>query len=110
MITYAIALTHLARTDLFDMIDYFTSKVSREFAVKKSTEIETMIMTLQKMPERGHKPHELYKISTAIQLEIIKDRIRIIYEIHTDRVFIVAIFDARQNVSSHLLKRMTYQH
>ena len=107
---YNISLTEQANLDLLQVMEYFTAKVSLNFAEKKLIEIEKMIESLSFQPNRGHKPHELYKINTAKQLEIIVDKIRIIYEIKGNDIFIMAIFDSRQNVKAHLFKRIQKLH
>jgi len=109
-VTYNVELTHQAQFDLQQIIEYCTSKVDIVFAEKKLIEIEQAINLLSLQPTRGYKPHELYKINTAKQLEIIINSICIIYEIKTPQVFITAIFDGRQNVQAHLLKRMLKLH
>ena len=91
-------------------MEYLTAKVSLTFAEKKLVEIENSIDSLSFQPNRGHKPHELYKIKTAKQLEIIVDKIRIIYEIKGNNIFVTAIFDSRQNVKAYLLKRSQKLH
>ena len=107
---FDIELTTHAYMDLIQIVEYVTAKVNLSFAEKKLVEIEQAINSLSHQATRGHKPHELYKINTAKQLEIIIDRIRIIYEIKEKTVFVIAIFDGRQNVQSHLLKRIHKQH
>ena len=110
MMTYNISLTEQASLDLLQIMEYFTAKVNLTFAEKKLVEIENMIKSLSFQPNRGHKPHELYKINAAKQLEIIADKVRIIYEIKGNDIFVTAIFDSRQNVKAHLLKRMQKLH
>jgi plasmid stabilization system protein ParE len=44
------------------------------------------------------------------QLETIVEKTRIIYEIKANSVFVIAIFDGRQNVQAHLLQRMQKSH
>ncbi len=103
---YKVELTKQANFDLLQMVEYFAAKVGVMLAKKKLDEIEQAINSLSLQPSRGHKPHELYNISASKQLEIIVDRVRIIYEIRANVIFIIAIFDGRQNVQAHLLKRM----
>lgn len=107
---YDVLLTDQATLDLLQIVEYFTAKVSLIFAEKKLIEIEKMINSLSFQPSRGHKPHELYKINTAKQLEVIVDKIRIIYQIKDNNVFVTAIFDGRQNVQAHILKRIQKAH
>lgn len=107
---YNVELSTQAQLDLLQIIEYFTSKVDIVFAEKKLVEIEHAINSLAFQSTRGHKPHELHTISTAKQLEIIVNKIRIIYEIKNNNVFITAIFDGRQNVQAHLLKRIQKSH
>lgn len=107
---YKVELTTQAQLDLLQIVEYFASKVALVFAEQKLVEIEQSINSLSFQPARGHKPHELHKINTAKQLEIIIDKIRIIYEIKGSNVFVMAIFDGRQNVQAHLLKRIQKFH
>lgn len=107
---YNISLTEQASLDLLQIMEYFTAKVSLIFAEKKLIEIEEVIASLSFQPTRGHKPHELYKINTSNQLEIIVNKTRIIYEIKSNNIFVTAIFDGRQNVQAHLLKRLKKSH
>lgn len=65
------------------------------FAEKKLVEIEQVVNSRAFQPTRGYKPHERYTISTAKQLEIIVNKIRIIYKIKNNNVFITAIFEGR---------------
>ena len=106
MMKYEISLTEQASLDILQIMEYFSAKVSPSFAKKKLTDIEKMVESLSFQPNRGHKPHELYKINTAKQLEIIVDKIRIIYEIKGHNIFIIAVFDSRQDIKTHLLQRM----
>lgn len=107
---HSVELTQQAQLDLQQMVEYYISKVDSVFAEKKLVELEQAINSLSYQASRGHKPHELYTISTAKQLEIIVNSIRIIYEIKNNNVFIMAIFDGRQNVQAHLFKRIQKSH
>jgi toxin ParE1/3/4 len=107
---YSVELTAQAYIDLKQIIEYFSVKVDLVFAEKILLKIEQAIDSLSYQPTRGHKPHELYKMSTAKQLEITVDKIPIIYEIQENSVFMTAIFDGRQNVQAHRLKRIHKLH
>jgi plasmid stabilization system protein ParE len=109
-VSYNVELTAQAQLDLLQIIEYCASKVDSAFAEKKLVEIEQAVNSLSHQPTRGHKPHELHNISTSKQLEIIINRIRIIYQIRNNNVFVTAIFDGRQNVQAHLLKRIQKSH
>lgn len=107
---YKVNLTRFAQTDLLMIGEYYLSKVGAGHALNILMDIETAIESLKNQPQRGHRLHELYQIPSLNQLEIIVDRYRIIYQIQDSNVYIIAIFDCRQDVKSHLLKRMSILH
>ncbi|MFT4926539.1 MAG: toxin ParE1/3/4 [Phenylobacterium sp.] len=109
-VQYKIELTHFAHSDLLLIGEYYLSKAGAQVAQKILQNIEDAIDKLNFQPTRGHKPHELYDIANTNYLEIIANHHRIIYQIQSTTVYIIAIFDGRQDVKSHLLKRLTYIH
>lgn len=108
--TFSVELTHQAKTDLLNIAQYYLSKAGIEVASSIIDTLEEKVQSLREHPERGHKPHELYQVSNGLILEIISDQYRIIYKIMTQRVVIIAIFDGRQDVKSHLTKRLSSLH
>jgi toxin ParE1/3/4 len=108
--TFTVKLTHQAKQDLLNIAQYYLSKAGTDVAIALVDSIEQAVQTLQDMPERGHKPHELYQVPMAAILEIISKSYRIIYKLMDDQVVVVAIFDGRQDVKVHLLKRLASLH
>lgn len=107
---FKIELTLFAQSDLLLIGEYYLSKAGVEVAQGILKSIEDAIDTLTSQPKRGHKPHELYDIVNTNYLEIIANRYRIIYQIKDNIIYIIAILDGRQDVKTHLLKRLSYIH
>jgi len=108
--TFTVELTTHAKNDLLMIAQYYLSKAGAEVAKKLVDSIEEAVQTLIHMPERGHKPHELYQIANASVFEIITGKHRIIYKQLSHSVVVLAIFDGRQDVKFHLTKRLTSLH
>ncbi len=105
--TFSVELTREAAEDLLAIGEYYYSHAGANVAEQILTEIESAIASLSAQPERGHLPHELYSIRNAKEREIIAGRYRILYQIKHRSVYVIAIFDGRQNVKTHLLNRRT---
>ena len=107
---YHIELTPQAQSDLLMIVEYYYSQAGSDVAENPLSKLENGIATLAEMPQRGHKPHELFEIASADELEIIIDGYRIIYKIKQQIVYVIAIFDGRQEVKKHLMQRMMKFH
>jgi toxin ParE1/3/4 len=107
---FSVELTQQAKADLLNIAQYYLSKAGVDVAASIVDSLEAKVQSLSEHPERGHKPHELYEISNDFILEIISGYYRIIYKLMAQRVVIIAIFDGRQDVKSHLTKRLTSLH
>jgi len=59
---------------------------------------------------RGRIVPELLKEGIAIYRELIAQPWRIIYKIENDTVYIMAIFDSRQNIEELLLQKLLRGH
>lgn len=103
---HQVKLTDLAQRDLLLIAEYYVSKAGKEKASQILNRIVDAIKSLEKNPLRGHKPHELIDAVADKYLEIISNPYRIIYRINSSTIFIIAIFDGRQNVKAHLNKRI----
>lgn len=106
--SYHIQITKSAKKDLKNIGEFHISKYGVDQARKVIKEIQQSILSLQEMPERGHKPHELYDIPVIDFFEIIINKYRIIYKITTEaeKIYVIAIFNGRQDVKSHLVSRL----
>ena len=109
-VQYKIELTNFAHSDLLLIGEYYLSKAGVDVAQRILQNIEDAIDKLNFQPTRGHKPHELYDIANTDYLEIIINHHRIIYQIKSTIIYVIAIFDGRQDVKTHLLRRLTYVH
>lgn len=56
-------------------------------------------------PERGRIVPELREFGILIYRELIIDRWRVMYKINADRVYVLAVIDARQNAEDILFHR-----
>jgi toxin ParE1/3/4 len=63
------------------------------------------VQSLKQLPQRGHVPHEIEGVGESTVLEIIAGYYRIIYELSGKEVTVFAVFDGRQDVRTHLMKR-----
>ena len=106
--TYNVEIARSAKADLEGIAEYYLSKAEPALAAGILNKLEVALYSLADHPERGHKPHELTDFPDLKELEIIADPYRIIYQIRTKTVYIIAIFDGRQDVKSHLRKRLTW--
>jgi len=104
-VKYKVELTQDARLDLLAIIEFYQQTAGDSIAKSMLAVIQTALESLEELPTRGHKPHELHSIRTATELEVIVDRYRIIYLLKNETVFVIAIFDGRQDVKAHLSKR-----
>ncbi len=103
--SYMVELATDAQQDLIAIVEYYHSKAGPGPASVWLSQIETALRSLQDQPLRGHRPHELHGIRVAKELEIIVARYRILYQIRDKTVYVIAIFDGRQDVKHHLQKR-----
>jgi toxin ParE1/3/4 len=107
---FSVELTQQAKADLLNIAQYYLSKAGIDVAASIVDTLEVKVQSLSEHPERGHKPHEIYQVSNGLIFEIISGHYRIIYKLMAQRVVIIAIFDGRQDVKSHLTKRLTSLH
>jgi len=104
-VKYKVELTQDAQSDLLAIIEFYQQTAGDIIAESMLGMIQAALESLVDLPMRGHKPHELHPIKTATELEVIVDRYRIIYLLKNETVFVIAIFDGRQDVKTHLSKR-----
>lgn len=109
---YKIELTRDAQLDILAIAEFYQQTAGDDVAEKMLATIQTALVSLVELPARGHKPHELYALQAATELEIVVDRYRIIYLLQTEIVYVIAIFDGRQDMRTHLAKRRSrlYRH
>ena len=101
---YDIIWAGVAENDLKEIIEYIATD-SPANALKK---IKQKASSLYTLPERGRIVPELQDQSIPLYRELIVPPWRIIYRISEMKVYVLSVFDARQNVEDILLKRLIY--
>ena len=102
---YKIEWTSNAKEDLLNIIDYIKQD-SIENARKVYEKIRGKAHSSNFFPFRGRVVPELQRKGITIYRELIENPWRIMYKIENDIVYIMAIFDARQNVEELLLQKL----
>jgi addiction module RelE/StbE family toxin len=107
--TYKIKWTSNAKEDLLNIVDYI-KKDSVSAARKVYEQIKEKAQSSNLFPLRGRVVPELLKEGITIYRELIVQPWRIMYKIENDTVYIMAIFDSRQNVEELLLQKLLRGH
>jgi len=106
---YKIKWTSNAKEDLLNVVDYI-KKDSLSAARKVYEQIKEKAQSSNFFPLRGRIVPELLKEGITIYRELIVQPWRIIYKIENETVYIMAIFDSRQNVEELLLQKLLRGH
>ncbi len=107
--TYKIKWTSNAKEDLLNIVDYI-KKDSLSAAKKVYSMIKEKAQSSNFFPLRGRVVPELQKEGITIYRELIEQPWRIMYKIENDTIYIMAIFDSRQNVEELLLQKLLRGH
>ena len=107
--TYVVKWTSNAKEDLLNIVDYI-KKDSLSAARKVYEQIKEKAQSSNFFPLRGRVVPELLKEGITIYRELIEQPWRIMYKIENDTVYIMAIFDSRQNVEELLLQKLLKGH
>ncbi len=102
---YKVQWTSNAKEDLLSIIDYI-KKDSLGTARKVYRKIKEKAQSSNFLPLRGRVVPELLKEGITIYRELIVQPWRIMYKIENDTVYIMAIFDSRQNIEELLLQKL----
>jgi addiction module RelE/StbE family toxin len=103
--TYKVIWTSNAKEDLLDIVSYI-KRDSLSAAKKVYEQIKSKAQSSNFLPLRGRVVPELQKEGITIYRELIAKPYRIIYKIENDTVYIMAIFDSRQNLEELLLQKL----
>jgi len=102
---YEVVWTQIAEEDLTAIIKYIQS--DNPVAAKDSLQrIRAKASNLDSLPERGRIVPELRQQGILQYRELIVPPWRMIYRISDNLVYVLAIFDSRQNIEDVLLDRM----
>lgn len=104
---YKIEWAEVAEKDLKRIVEYIAED-SPANALKILKKIKQKASSLYTLPERGRIVPELQDQGISIYSELIIPPWRIIYRISEMKVYVLSVFDARQNVEDILLKRLIY--
>ena len=92
---YKLKWTSNAKEDLLNIVGYIKYEQIKENAQSSNF-----------FPLRGRVVPELLKEGITIYRELIAQPYRIMYKIENDTVYIMAIFDSRQNIEELLLQKL----
>ncbi len=104
--TYHVVIIHDAEEDLFDIYRYILEHDSDRVANYVLSKLEEICISLDQLPERGHIPPELRRISVSNYLELHFKPYRVIYEIEGKIVFVHCILDGRRDIQDLLERRL----
>ncbi len=102
---YKVKWTSNAKEDLLNIVDYIKQD-SVESARKVYKQIKDKAHSSNFFPFRGRVVPELHRKGITIYRELIENPWRIMYKIENDTIYIMAIFDSRQNVEELLLQKL----
>jgi plasmid stabilization system protein ParE len=103
---YKVSWASVAESDLSSIILYVAVE-SPANALKVLTKIKEKASSLKQFPERGRIVPELQDQGLNLYREIIVSPWRIVYRISGKEVYVLTVFDSRQNAEDVLLKKLT---
>ncbi len=95
-----------ARADLLSIFEYLLKEEGLELAEKTVLELETSILSLRTLSERGKYPPELLAEGITLFREIQCYPWRIFYRALDSEVWVLAVLDGRRNIASLLPQRL----
>ncbi len=103
--TYKVQWTSNAKEDLLNIVAYIKND-SPTIAREVYQKIKSKANSSNFLPLRGRVALELQKEGIIMYKELISSPWRIMYKVDNDTVYIMAIFDSRQNVEELLLQKL----
>jgi toxin ParE1/3/4 len=103
---YQVILTSEAERDIVDIYDYIAKKDTLQNAEYDLDNLESLILTLEEAPERGHYPPELSIQGIKEFKEVILKPYRAIYEIIGNKVIVHSCVDGRRDMKTLLERRL----
>lgn len=101
-----VRLTQEAEADLLDLFEYIAKKDSVTNAYHVLDELDTLILSLDQQPERGHYPAELSEHGIKEFREVLFKPYRVIYQVINNDVVILGCFDSRRDMPLLLERRL----
>ena len=103
--TYKVQWTSNAKEDLLNIVAYIKED-SPSIARDVYQKIKNKANSSNFLPLRGRLVPELQKEGITMYRELITSPWRIMYKVDSDTVYIMAIFDSRQNIEDLLLQKL----
>jgi len=103
--TYKLKWTQNAKDDLLNIVSYIKED-SPSIAKEVYQRLKTKAHSSNFFPLKGRIVPELQKEGINTFRELIDSPWRIIYRVGDDTVYIMAIFDSRQNLEEVLLQKL----
>ena len=103
---HQIRITPEAEKDILDIYDYIAKKDTLQNAEYVLDNLESLILSLEESPGRGHYPPELSIQGIKEFKEIIFKPYRAIYEIIGSKVIIHLCVDGRRDMKTLLERRL----
>ena len=103
---YQVILTFEAERDIVDIVDYISKKDTPQNADYVLDNLESLILSLDEAPERGHYPPELSVQGIKEFKEVIFKPYRVIYEIIGNKVIVHLCVDGRRDMKTILERRL----
>ena len=103
---YQVILTSEAERDIVDIYDYIAKKDTLQNAEYVLDNLESLILSLEEAPERGHYPPELSIQGIKEFKEVIFKPYRAIYEIIRSKVIVHLCVDGRRDMKTLLERRL----
>ena len=95
-----------AEKDILDIYDYIAKKDTLQNAEYVLGNLESLILSLEESPERGHYPPELSVQGIKEFKEVIFKPYRAIYEIIGSKVIVHLCMDGRRDMKTLLERRL----
>ena len=105
MADFEVLWTDAARLDLEGIVEFIAEENPMN-ALTTLARVERRCRTLAALPERGRIVPELRAVDVLTYRELIEGPWRIVYRYDVNRVHVMAVLDARRELSSLLLERL----
>ncbi|MDW7773309.1 MAG: type II toxin-antitoxin system RelE/ParE family toxin [Desulfobulbaceae bacterium] len=103
---YKVTWTSVAESDLSNIILYIAEENPAN-ARKILNKIKENASSLKQFPERGRIVSELQDQGLNLYREFTVSPWRVVYRISGKKVYVLTVFDSRQNAEDVLLKKLT---
>ena len=103
--TYKVRWTSNAKEDLLNIVAYIKED-SPTIVKDVYQQIRSKANSSNFFPLRGRVVPELQKEGITMYRELISSPWRIMYKVDNDTIYVMAIFDSRQNVEELLLQKL----